>query len=75
VMAQNELGDDAVVATVFCDDNKKYLSTDLMRREPVRGEYLSPEIELLHYEAVRRECRLCADEEDTGDRHSPPPLS
>ena len=27
LMVQNELGDDAVVVTVFSDDNKKYLST------------------------------------------------
>lgn len=33
---QNALGDDAVVTTVFPDDNKKYLSTDLLRDEPVR---------------------------------------
>jgi len=34
VRAQDEPGDDAVVATVFADDNKKYLSTDLLRYEP-----------------------------------------
>ena len=42
-----EQGTDAVVATVFPDSNKKYLSTDLCADEPVREEYLSPEIELL----------------------------
>lgn len=31
VQAQNELNGDAVVVTVFADDNKKYLSTDLMQ--------------------------------------------
>ena len=31
---QNELGPDATVVTVFPDDNKKYLSTDLLRDEP-----------------------------------------
>jgi cysteine synthase A len=45
---------DPVVATVFCDDNKKYLSTDLMRTEPVINGYLTPEIELLRYEALAR---------------------
>src|SRR5208337_2769777 len=44
VKVQNELGGDAVVATVFPDDNKKYLSTDLLREEPVRPHYLSPAI-------------------------------
>jgi cysteine synthase A len=42
------------VATVFCDDNKKYLSTDLMKEEPVKLGYLTPEIELLRYEALPR---------------------
>ena len=46
LLLQRELGEDAVVATVFCDDNKKYLSTGLLQREPVREHYLSPGIEL-----------------------------
>lgn len=50
--AQDQLGPDAVVATVLCDDNKKYLSTDLVRSEPVRPGYLSPEVELLGYEVI-----------------------
>ncbi len=43
-------GDEAispVVATVFPDSNKKYLSTDLCGVEPVRESYLTPEVELL----------------------------
>ena len=52
--AQNELGEEAVVATVFADSNKKYLSTDLLREEPVRDDYLSPGISLSHFEAVRQ---------------------
>lgn len=43
-----------VVATVFCDDNKKYLSTGLLREEPVRAGYLSPDIELLDMRVVGR---------------------
>ena len=50
--AADRLGPDAVVATVFCDDNKKYLSTALSRTEPVKAGYLSPEIELLGFEAT-----------------------
>jgi cysteine synthase A len=38
---QEELGPAAVVATVFADDNKKYLSTDLTHIEQVRPGYLS----------------------------------
>lgn len=47
VEAQDELGPDAVVVTVFPDDNKKYLSTDLMRAEPVKDGYIAPTIKLL----------------------------
>lgn len=56
LMAQNELGPQAVVATIFCDDNKKYLSTDLLRQEPVRAGYLSPDVEFDKYEAIKRLC-------------------
>lgn len=48
----DELGGDAVVATVLPDSNKKYLSTDLFRSEPVRQSYRSPQIELLGYCAI-----------------------
>ena len=34
------------VVTVFSDDNKKYLSTDLMKHEPVKADFISPKIEL-----------------------------
>ena len=44
----------ATVATIFCDDNKKYLSTDLLRTEPVKPGYYSPDIELICYEAFKR---------------------
>jgi cysteine synthase A len=54
LVAQTELGDDAVVATVFADSNKKYLSTDLLREEPVKRGYLSAQVSLSHFEAVRK---------------------
>jgi cysteine synthase A len=44
VMAQNILGNDAVVTTVFADDSKKYLSTDYAKEEPVKETFLSPDI-------------------------------
>jgi cysteine synthase len=59
LMAQERLGPDAVVVTVFADDNKKYLSTDLMREEPVRPDYLSPAIDLQELTTVRRVCSFC----------------
>ena len=59
LVAQEKLGPDAVVVTVFPDDNKKYLSTDLMREEPVRGDYLTPGVELLGLTTARRVCSFC----------------
>ena len=52
LIAAERLGDDAVVATVFPDDNKKYLSTDLIREEPVKPGFLSPEVELFGYQTI-----------------------
>jgi len=67
LQAQNALGPDAVVVTLFCDDNKKYLSTDLLRPEPVREGYLSPDVQLLGFRSVRRTCRTCwSADEDAG---------
>jgi cysteine synthase A len=54
IQLQNELGADKVVVTVFSDSNKKYLSTDLMKEEPVKEEYLSPDVELIDYKAIDR---------------------
>lgn len=56
---QRELGPGAVVATVFPDSNKKYLSTDLLRDEPVRDGYLAPDVVLEGYETIPRVCVLC----------------
>ncbi|MHC4937378.1 MAG: PLP-dependent cysteine synthase family protein [Planctomycetota bacterium] len=47
-----QLGADSVVATVFCDSNKKYLSTDLCSEEPVKPDYLAPDVEILSWRAV-----------------------
>lgn len=46
---QQQYGHEAVIVTVFCDDSKKYLSTDLMKEEPIKAGYLSPDIELIDY--------------------------
>ncbi len=54
IQLQNEMGADKVVVTVFSDSNKKYLSTDLMKEESMRKEYLSQDIELIDYKAIDR---------------------
>lgn len=51
LQAQERLAPKAVVVTIFCDDNKKYLSTDLLRVEPIKPDYLSPHISLLGFQA------------------------
>lgn len=62
--AQDALGPDAVVATVLPDSNKKYLSTDLLRDEPVRPEHRAPRVRLLGFRAMNRVCDLCYDPAD-----------
>ena len=42
-------GFNTVVATVFADCSKKYLTTDLMKEEPSKEHYLSPDVELLDF--------------------------
>ncbi|MFH0992610.1 MAG: cysteine synthase family protein [bacterium] len=64
LQVQNELGEDAVVVTVFSDDNKKYLSTDLMKQEPVQENYLTPQVELIDFEVFKRVCQTCCDMDD-----------
>jgi cysteine synthase A len=63
LMVQNELGRDAVVVTVLADDNKKYLSTDLLREEPAKPGFLSPRIKLARFRAFKRVCQTCCDPE------------
>ena len=48
IKLQEKYGFDTVVTTVFPDCNKKYLSTDLMKEEPVKEHYLSPYTELIN---------------------------
>jgi len=64
LMVQEELGWDAVVVTVFSDDNKKYLSTDLLREEPIKDSFLAPHINLLGVRAFKRVCRTCQDPQE-----------
>ena len=59
LMVRQRLGPDAMVVTVFADDNKKYLSTDLMKEEPMREEYVTPEVELLGLSTMQRVCAFC----------------
>ena len=60
----NKIGKDKVVVTVFPDDNKKYLSTDLLREEPVKEDFLSKDVELQGMRAFKRVCHTCCDPSD-----------
>ena len=61
LIAQERLGHNSVVVTVFSDSNKKYLSTDLLRDEPVKSHYRAPAVELLGFEVTGRSCAMCWD--------------
>jgi cysteine synthase A len=56
---QEELGAGAVVVTVFPDDNKKYLTTDLVHDEPLKPGYLAPELCLTGIRTLPRHCKMC----------------
>lgn len=56
-----ELGEDKIVVTIFSDDNKKYLSTDLMKKEPLKSDFLSPDVKLKSFRAYRRSCLTCCN--------------
>lgn len=64
LQVQNDLGREAIVVTIFPDDNKKYLSTDLLREEPVRDGFLSSHIRLLGVRAFKRVCHTCCNPEE-----------
>ena len=61
---QNKLGNEKVIVTVFPDDNKKYLSTDLLKKEPEKEGFLSDGVELLNFKAYKRVCHTCCEPSD-----------
>lgn len=54
-----ELGGEATVATVLCDSNKKYLSTDLFHEQGARPGFRSSDIEITGFETIGRVCAAC----------------
>lgn len=61
LMKLEELGPDANIVTVFSDDNKKYLSTGLMKKEPVKEGFLSTDVRLKSFRALKRNCITCCN--------------
>jgi cysteine synthase A len=49
-----ELGPDATIVTLLPDSNKKYLSTDLVKIEPLKDNYLSTAIKFVDYAPINR---------------------
>jgi cysteine synthase A len=61
VKVQDILGTNSIIVTVFPDDNKKYLSTDLLKREPIKKGFISTDIKLKSYKAFKRVCHTCCN--------------
>jgi cysteine synthase A len=49
-----KLGPDATVVTLLCDSNKKYLSTDLVKQEPVMPGFVSSDTLFTGYRPIGR---------------------
>ena len=47
IMAQEKLGAESIIATVFADDNKKYLSTDYSEKQEMKEQYISHDVQLM----------------------------
>ncbi len=55
IKLKEEMGADATVVTLLCDDNKKYLSTDLVKDELVKEGYISSDLKFIGFHPI---CRL-----------------
>ncbi|WP_342332111.1 PLP-dependent cysteine synthase family protein [Pedobacter sp. FW305-3-2-15-E-R2A2] len=55
IKIKEQMGEDAVVVTLLCDSNKKYLSTDLVKEEAIQESFLSTEVTFTGYHPI---CRL-----------------
>ena len=54
IKLKNELSDDAVVVTILSDSNKKYLSTDLVKEEPIKEGYISTDTAFITFDPIGR---------------------
>lgn len=52
ILAQNMIGKDKTVVTVFADDNKKYLSTDYSKQQEIKDDFISKDVELLDVRVI-----------------------
>jgi cysteine synthase A len=54
IKVKEKLGENAIVVTMLCDSNKKYLSTDLTKEEPVKDGYLSTVVNFTGFNSISR---------------------
>lgn len=54
IKLQQKLGTDAVVVTLLSDSNKKYLSTDLVKTEPMKSDYIAADLKFQSYHPIAR---------------------
>jgi cysteine synthase A len=54
IQLQQQLGTEATVVSLLPDSNKKYLSTDLMKTEPVKPGYISTDVEFTDFTPISR---------------------
>ncbi len=53
LMLAYDADDNAAVATVFADCNKKYLSTDYVKEEIIKDDFLCKDIELHYFDVIK----------------------
>ncbi len=54
IKVKEKIGAKGVIVTLLCDSNNKYLSTDLVKEEPVRDNYISSNVTFTGYHPIRR---------------------
>ena len=54
IKLKEQMGPDAIVVTLLCDSNKKYLSTDLVKDEPIKDDYISSAVMFTGYHPISR---------------------
>ncbi|MCR8556957.1 PLP-dependent cysteine synthase family protein [Mucilaginibacter sp. BJC16-A38] len=54
IRLQQQLGTNKAVVTIFPDNNKKYLSTDLFKEEPFREGYLTKDVQLIAHRVLNK---------------------
>ncbi len=64
IKVQNELGDNSNVVTVFSDDNKKYLSTNLLCEEKKNKDFISANVKLKSFKVIKRVCHISCNPDD-----------